>query len=161
MQRGGSWCGRSAALGLWLLLGSAAVQAQPVAPSSSDSLRSALPFVPVRGPGDRFVASNLSKTYDRDLLHLLNPEAARIRADLALLDRYGQAPRHRVPVEVDSSNVRVVDAGKPDQISREEKEKLEPPAPPIKTTIPDAVASTASILGGLALLVKILSEMIR
>jgi hypothetical protein len=149
---------RSAASGLAIPPQANATPAVPPAGAASRPL----PFPVLREPGQSFAASELARAYSRDLLPLLNPEAARLSADLALLDRYGTAPPpgHTVAA-ADSSDIRLVDSRRQGELTPEEKKQLEPPGPPLRTSIPSSVATSASLIGGLALLVKLLADMIK
>jgi hypothetical protein len=89
----------------------------------------------------------------------LRREASRPELALEFMDRYGTAPDPAAAPQ-DSSDIRLAESGKPDQISDTEKKQLEPPRPPVSTSIPSYVAVPATLLGGLALLVKLIAEMV-
>jgi hypothetical protein len=64
----------------------------------------------------------------------------------------------------DSSDIRLTRAEqgrRPTELSPDEKAALDPPKPGAQVGIPGPVAATTALLGGFALLVKLISELVR
>ncbi len=115
-----------------------------------------LPFKPLSGPNDYFTASTLTAAYEKDMTPFLSYRAASI--DMAALDRHGHFPYGDVPE--DSTARRLFEQAKLRDLAEEtppEKTALVPPSPGGHTGIPSAVATTGALLGGLAILIKILT----
>jgi hypothetical protein len=123
---------------------------------------SALAFRPLSGATDRFSVSDLTRRYEHDLTPWSNPAAASAR-DLAWLDRHGTAwPTPPPTVEPDTTDIDVVDEAAPGQhaeMTPTEKDAAEAPPPPVQVAIPDVISAGLPIIGGLALLVKMIVEM--
>jgi hypothetical protein len=148
-----------------LLAGSRPVAARPVPlPTTPDSTQlRLLPFEPAMDPGEPFAASKLNKTYGKDLTRLLRPGARPRRTDLEVLDRYAVAPEF-VPAELDSSDIRLVGSrpeGSSTELTPEDKRETTPPQAGVRVGIPSSVATSATILGGIALFVKVLTEFLK
>ena len=133
----------------------------PGTTAESDSVvERRLGFRPAPHPGDLFSVSNLTISYEQSIASFSNTTSRQSR-DLAWLDRYGnQRPRM---AETDSSNIRLVDEAKRQatELTPTEKKTLEPPAPPVQVGIPSPVAVGASLLGGIALLAKVIAALLR
>lgn len=99
-------------------------------------------------------------SYEKTIASFSNVAAHQSR-DLAWLDRYGDPRPKRV--ETDSSNIHLVDeaARRATELTPDEKKALEPPSPPVQVGIPSPVAVGASLVGGIALLVKVIAALMR
>jgi hypothetical protein len=155
---GDEWTGMSshrAAFLVWaLLLGG--VWCHAAYGTAGDAATTTLPFRPLGGPHDRFSASNLTVTYEKDPTLFLN--GSRPPIDLAQLDRYGHFPYGDVPLDPNEKSL--VGSPRPQSVadvSPQEKDELTPPTAGAHVGIPSAVAATGALLGGLAILVKILT----
>jgi len=156
----------AAFVGLAVPAGAATPPPPPNPAAAQAKVSTALPFRPLGAVDEYFTASNLTKLYGKDLTRFmkLDPQS---RADLARLDRWGQPgePRYAAaPAPVDSSDIAVADrnaANNPATLTPEQKEALVPPQPGAHVGIPSAVATTGALVGGLALLAKIISEFVR
>ncbi len=157
-------CRLAASLGLLLALGpgSASARTEP-AKAPRDSL-TALPFLPASGAGEQFTASRLTKAYDHNLMQFVKPVRRVPPTELAGLD--GLAASRPAPPDtapVDSSDIRLTRAGQGQtaELTPEQKAALVPEQPGAHVGIPGPVAATTALLGGLALFVKLLTELIR
>ncbi len=154
----------------WAVVGLVLLTTAPAAPASTPPLGAIaepdsvverrLGFRPAPHPGDIFGVSNLTVSYEQTIASFSNPTSRRNR-DLAWLDRYGNQPP-RV-AETDSSSIRLVDEAKrrATELTPTEKKALEPPAPPVHVGIPSPVAVGASLVGGIALLAKVIAALLR
>ena len=127
-------------------------------PATRDS---GLAFRPLRHSSDRFSVSDLTRLYERDLSVWTNVDR-QPAGDLAWLDRHGSARPVRVAAHSDSSDLDVVEGAEgrdPTAMTRAEKEAAEPPKPPISTAIPSPIAVAGSLVGGLAILVKLIAAL--
>lgn len=116
----------------------------------------ALPFRPLSSPTDRFAASNLTRAYEKDVSLFLNSQGPRV--DLAELDRHGYFPYGDRPYDPEwKSLVESGEARRVAEMSPKEKDEVTPPTAGVQVGIPSAVAATGALIGGLALLVKILT----
>ena len=149
-------------LGLQFPVGAAGASPTPALP---DSARIPLPFEPATEPGESFAASKLNRTYAKDLTRLLRADAQRHRTDLELLDRYAEAPPPALsPAALDSSDIRLVGSrpeGSPTELTPQVKQEAKPPQAGVQVGIPSPVAASATILGGIALFIKVLSEFLK
>jgi len=152
----------SAAWAAALLLVASAARAAASAPSDSG-----LAFRALSGSGDRFSVSDLTKAYERDLTTWTNTERTSA-LDLAWLDRHGVAATGSgaaaADAAADSSDLDVVDGASgrdPGTMTPQEKSAAEPPKPPVSVGIPSPVAIAGSLVGGLALLVKLITAIAR
>jgi hypothetical protein len=150
-----------------VLLGFAALGHAPAQASTRpDSAAARLPFRLLDSPNGYFTVSNLTKAYGRDLSEWLKVQAPPT-TDLAQLDRYGRSrPIEPAPAPApeDSSDLALADAAKkhnPTELTPEEKAALTPPQPGVHVGIPGTVAATGALIGGLALLAKIVTEFLR
>jgi hypothetical protein len=126
-------------------------------------LRGPLPFAPGR-PGDSFAASDLTRKYARNITPFLKPEAVP-GLDLAQIDRAAAGVRQVEPQAAppDSSDLRLTEEQRRRvaEIPPEERDQLDPPKPGVHVGVPSAVATTGALLGGIGLLIKVLSELVR
>jgi hypothetical protein len=108
-------------------------------------------------PDGRFVTSRLDRDHGRDPTPFLSGVIVS-QLDLSVLDAHGRFPDGDVPADSTKKLVR----GRPPQetaaLSPEEKKAAAPPEPGVHTAIPSAVAATGALLGGIALLVKVLTS---
>lgn len=123
-----------------------------------------LPFAPP-APGQAFAVSNLTRKYTRDIAAFLKPEAAARSFDLAQLEA-AAAGVHRLeprPAPADSADLNLTEdpQRRTAEIPPEERDKLVPPTPGVKVGIPSPVATAGALLGGLGLLIKVISELAR
>ena len=149
-----------------LVVGSWAAEAGSTpAPAPLDSTRLQLPFEPLQGPDDWFAVSPLSRAYAKDLTRLLRPAASRSWAELETLDRYAEGPPPGfVPAELDSSDIRLVGArpeGSTAELTPEDKKEAKPAQAGVQVGIPSSVAASATIIGGIAMFIKVLTELIK
>ncbi|MFQ5601126.1 MAG: hypothetical protein ACE5G2_11310 [Candidatus Krumholzibacteriia bacterium] len=138
--------------------GAVSVPSQTTAPADS-SRPISLPFRPLSGPGDRFSISRLTEPYETDLTPFLSLEGMS-PVDLDVLDRHGYFPEFDVPVDSAGTHrlFREREPRRVAELTPEEKEELVPPQPGVTAGIPSAVAVTGTLLGGLGLLLKVLSD---
>jgi hypothetical protein len=152
---------RHGLLGLVLLfgitLGASLCAAHPAAgsaqpPSSPESP----PFRALRQAGERFTASSLTMRYDTDLALFLNPRDRRI--DLDDLDLHGRFPYGDTPEDSTAKALyERAKRGEVAEVTPPEKAEIAPPQPGVHTGIPSAAAATGALIGGLAILIKILT----
>jgi hypothetical protein len=112
-----------------------------------------LPFRPLTHPDDHFSASDLTMAYERDLSIFLSPNAPSY-LDLDQLDRYRYAAAdssRRVWSDPDPEHVA--------QLTPEQKDEVTPPTAGVQVGIPSYVSVPGILIGGAALLVKVLSEL--
>lgn len=118
-----------------------------------------LPFRPLSNPGDHFSASDLTIAYETDSSLFLNG-AAYSYLDLDELDRHG-LPRYEEDTADGSKRVRSESA--PDdsvaELSPDEKDEAVPPPAGVQVGIPSYIAVPGTLIGGAALLAKVLSEL--
>ena len=140
---------------LVLLLPALGVAAHPPETSEIAVVRP-LPFRPLQGPDDVFSASSLTISYDRAWMSFSNPRGPRI--DMAALDRHGYFPPGDVPAD-SLARALYERALHPDvaEVTPADKDALSPPKAGAQVGIPSAVAATGALLGGLAILIKILT----
>ena len=141
--------------------GSATGTAYPRAAADSSATLRALPFPPITEPGQSFAASDLTRRYTKNVMPFLRPDLAP-PTDLAQLDRAAERSEARA-AEADSSDVQLVDEQRrrAGPLTPEEKNQLVPPKPGAYVGIPGPVAATGALLGGLALLIKLIAELAR
>jgi hypothetical protein len=134
------------------------VEAAPAAP---DSTWSRLPFVPLENPGDFFAASKLTRSYGKDLTPLLGSRRQpAARTDLETLDEYAAAPQP-YDSEPDSTDIRLLRERarrSAAEMTPEERAAAAKPEAGVRVGIPSPVAASATLIGGVALLAKILVE---
>jgi hypothetical protein len=133
------------------------VNAYPAAPDST--LRS-LPFEPIEQPGDIFAASKLTRTYAKDLTPLLWADRRAKRTDLETLDEYASADPSfsSDPDSTDIQLLRERARRSAAEMTPEEKAAAEAPQAGVHVGIPSSISTTATMIGGIALLAKILTE---
>jgi hypothetical protein len=161
MPRTGSRCAletrRCAGILVLAALSPVAATAVPAPTAPSESTLASLP--PIRllvAPDGRFVTSQLVLDHGRDetpfLTGVIVPQL-----DLAELDAHGRFPDGDVPADSTKRLFRHRPPQDAAALSPEEKKAAVPPEPGVHAGIPSAVAVTGTLLGGLALLVKILT----
>jgi hypothetical protein len=140
--------------GGWALpTAAAAPRSRPAAPDSG------LAFRPLGGPTDRFSVSDLTRTYERDLTIWSNAGRQPV-LDLAWLDRYGGSTGGHAAI--DSSDIDVVGGAErrePTAMTPDERAAAEPPQPGVQVGIPSPVAVAGALLGGVAVLVKLIAAL--
>ena len=112
-----------------------------------------LPFRSLTGPNDRFTASDLTMLYEKDTSLFLNPSAPPY-LDLEQLDRYQYS-------RADTTR-RVWSRPPPDEVaelSPQEKDEITPPTAGVQVGIPSYISVPGTLIGGAALLIKVLSEL--
>lgn len=148
--------------GSWAILGFAACLAAPGAAMArtpaADSTRGPL-FAPAPGSRDRFACSLLTRPYEDDLIPFTNLRPA--PTDLAQLDALGNWVGDNPADSADISLVDAQRAAESSEIPAEEKEVLVPPAAGVQVGIPGPGPAIAAALGGLALLAKVLADLVR
>lgn len=137
-----------------------------VSPAAVDSTAAKLPFLATTSVDEFFTASNLTRLYGKDLVRFMSPQTASARYDLAALDHYGTPsnPQWVPPPLTPDSSISLTDEQRrrhPSDMTPEDRAALKPPEAGVHVGIPSAVAATTAFVGGLALLVKILAEMVR
>ena len=131
-------------------------EASGVAPSPLAAAARTLPFRPLQGPDDVFTASSLTIDYDHAWMSFSNPRGPRV--DMAALDRHGYFPLGDVPAD-SAARALYERSLHPDvaEVTPADKEALSPPEAGAHVGIPSAAAATGALLGGLAILIKILT----
>jgi hypothetical protein len=130
------------------------VAAKPPDPAPARPL-----FRPANGPNQSIASSELTGRYTVDLTRFLMPSTDLDAADISWLDRL---PERQAPTAVagDSSDVRLVESKSKDPVGLPPADKRAAnPQPP--GSIPGPAAAAAAFLGGLVLLVKVVSEFLR
>ena len=134
-----------------------AATAVPAPSALPESTLAALP--PIRllvAPDGRFVTSRLALDHGRNETPFLSGTIVP-QLDLAELDAHGRFPDGDVPADSTKRLFRHRPPQEAAALTPEEKKAAVPPEPGVHTGIPSAVAVTGTLLGGLALLVKILT----
>ena len=108
-------------------------------------------------PDGRFVTSRLDRDHGRDPTPFLSGVIVS-QLDLNVLDAHGRFPDGDVPADSTKKLVRRRPPQETAALSPEEKKAAAPPEPGVHAGIPSAVAVTGTLLGGLALLVKVLTS---
>lgn len=147
--------GRAATFLMGLVLLGGAWASAALASTTLETSRP-LPFLALSGPNGRFTASNLTAVYEKDPTSLLNRRGPRI--DLAQLDRHGHFPYGDTPIDPNEKSL--VESTQPQEVadvSPTEREELTPPKAGAHVGIPSAAAATGALIGGLAILIKILT----
>jgi hypothetical protein len=152
-------------LSCWVVAGTHPAAARPAPVETRSDSVLALPFLPASEPGQTFTASRLTKTYNRDLMQFVRPVRRLPATEIAALDALPPA-RVAAPdsAVADSSDIRLTRNGqgkRPTELSPTEKAALAPEKPGAHVGIPGPVAATTALLGGFALLVKLISELVR
>jgi hypothetical protein len=130
----------------------------PVKLAGRDSVRTRpLPFLPAPRPDQPFAASELTKPYVKNFAPLLKPRPR--STSIREVERYAAAAYR--DTSRDSSNVHLVDAAKHSELTPEEKAKAVPKKPGAHVGIPGPAAAAGALLGGLALLVKVIAALVR
>lgn len=144
---------------LALAVGNPAARAHEEGAGAGGEARPSPTFRPATNSGDPIASSELTRKYAVDLTLFLRPSADVDVADLAWLDRMGSPPPSAVPA-ADSSDVELIESGA--------RAPRDPPpageraaAPKPSGSIPGPVAATTALLGGLVLLVKVITEFLR
>lgn len=155
---------RGVLLALLLASGVRSAEAKPgPAQAPRDSL-GALPFLPAEEPGQSFTASRLTRTYERDVMQFVRPVRKSPPTQVAGLDALPAPAARPDTAAADSSDIRLTRAEqgrKPTELGPDEKAALNPPQAGAHVGIPGPVAATTALLGGFALLVKLISELVR
>ena len=115
-----------------------------------------LPFRPLQGPDDVFTASSLTMDYDRAWMSFSNPRGPKV--DLSMLDRHGYFPPGDVPAD-SAARALYERSLHPDvaAVTPADKDAVTPPTAGAHVGIPGAAAATGALIGGLAILIKILT----